>query len=46
VLVSTIGAIAVLEHIVCVDGVATATGVGLTVMVKVLGVPVQLTPFV
>jgi hypothetical protein len=27
------------EHIVCVDGVAVATGLGLTVMVTVIGAP-------
>ena len=31
------------EQIVCDDGVATASGVGLTVMVKLTGVPLQLT---
>ena len=46
VLVNTIGAIAALEQIVCVAGVATAIGVGFTVMVNVLGVPTQLTPLV
>ena len=34
------------EQTVCDDGVATATGVGFTVMVNVMGVPVQVTPFV
>ena len=31
-------------HIVCVAGVATAFGVGLTSTVEVAGVPVQVTP--
>src|SRR5439155_26912547 len=38
--------VAVPVQIVCEDGVAVATGVGLTVMVNVIAVPVQLTPFV
>jgi hypothetical protein len=32
---------AVFEQIVCVTGVAVATGVGLTVIVTVIGVPSQ-----
>lgn len=32
------------EQIVCDDGEAVAFGVGLTVMLKLLGVPTQLTP--
>ena len=44
VLVSTIGVIADPEQIVCEAGVAVAYGVGLTVMVNVIGVPVQVTP--
>ena len=31
-------------HIVCVDGIAVAFGVGLTKTVAVIGVPVQVTP--
>ena len=32
------------EQIVCVEGVATALGVGFTITVEVTGVPVQVTP--
>ena len=39
--VNTMVCIATPEHLVCDDGVATAVGVGLTVMVNVFGVPVQ-----
>jgi len=42
--VSTIVVIAVPLQIVWLAGVATAFGVGLTVMLKLLGVPTQLTP--
>ena len=42
--VSTIMLIAEPEHIVCDDGVATAFGIGFTVTVAVIGVPVQVTP--
>ena len=38
---STIVVIGTPEHFVCDDGVATAFGVGLTVIVNVFGVPVQ-----
>ena len=38
---STIVVIATPEHFVCDDGVATAFGVGLTVMMKVFAVPVH-----
>ncbi len=36
--------IALAEQIVCAAGVATAVGVGLTVIVNVIGVPVQSVP--
>ena len=42
--VNTMLVIADPEQIVCDDGVATAFGVGLTVMVKFCDGPVQLTP--
>ena len=42
--VITIVVMAVAEQIVCDVGVAVAFGVGLTVMLKLLGVPTQLTP--
>ena len=42
--VITMVVMAVAEHIVCEAGVATAVGVGLTVYVKVFGVPLQVTP--
>ena len=41
---STIVWIAVPEHDVCEEGVATALGVGFTNTVAVIGVPVQVTP--
>ena len=41
---STIGVIIVPEQTVCVEGAATAFGVGFTVMVNVIGVPVQVVP--
>ena len=41
---STIVVIGLAEQIVCEDGVAVAVGVGLTVMVKLIGVPLQVTP--
>lgn len=44
--VITTGVIAKLLQIVCEVGNAVALGVGLTVMVKVTGVPTQLTPLV
>lgn len=40
-LVSAMVLMGVLEHTVCDEGAATALGVGLTVIVNVLGVPVQ-----
>jgi hypothetical protein len=40
----TIVVIGVAEHIVWLAGVATAVGVGFTVIVKVIGVPVQVVP--
>ena len=42
--VNTIVVIPEPEQIVCATGFATAFGVGLTVMVNVIGVPVQVTP--
>ena len=42
--VNAIVVIVVLLQIVCEDGVATALGIGLTVTVAVIGVPVQVTP--
>jgi hypothetical protein len=39
--VKDIVVIATPEHLVCDDGVATALGVGFTVIVNVFGVPVQ-----
>ena len=42
--VSTIVVIVAPEQIVCDDGVATAFGIGLTVMVNVFGVPLQVAP--
>ena len=41
-----IGVMALPLQTVCDDGVATASGVGFTVMVKLTGVPLQLTPLV
>ena len=41
---STIGVIAPAEQIVCEEGTAVAVGVGLTVIVKLIGVPLQVTP--
>ena len=42
--VSTIVVIVEPEQIVWLDGVATAFGIGFTVTVAVIGVPVQVTP--
>ena len=42
--VRTMFVIALAEHMVCVDGVATAFGVGLTSTVAVIGVPKQVIP--
>ena len=44
VLVNTIGVIADAEQIVCDAGVAVAYGVGFTVIVKLVAVPVHVTP--
>ena len=41
---STIVLIGLPEHTVCDDGVAVAVGVGLTVIVKLVGVPIQVVP--
>ena len=41
---STIVVIGTAEHTVCEDGAAVAVGVGLTVIVNVIGVPLQVTP--
>ena len=41
---STIVVIGTAEQTVCEDGVAVAVGVGLTVIVNVIGVPLQVTP--
>lgn len=44
VLLSTMVVMADAEQMVCEAGVATATGVGLTSTVAVIGVPVQVVP--